>query len=146
MACIQLDPKVAPNRGDMGPRNFDFIPFSQPSQDIANNAHTTEAKARDDLRRVVRRRAMHSYLREKRHNNNKQKQLTQPKNPRLVTQRHSINIIPWGNSVDPFDTAPIKLEAYMYDLLQFCEYPLYSHSSTGNVSLMGFLSRLNLCL
>lgn len=76
---------------------------------------------RDELRRVVRRRVMNTYLREKRQNNNKQKPSTQSDNLNLATERHAIDMIPLGNSEDPFNTAPIKLEAYMYDLLQFCE-------------------------
>lgn len=135
MACVQLDTKVASNRDDIAPRDFDFIPFTQPSENIANNAKIKEARARDELRRVVRKRAMATYLREKRQNSKEQKQST-----RLeilsMGQRHTIDTVPYGSSVDPFNTAPIKLEAYMYDLLQFCEHPFSSHSSTSNIGLI----------
>ena len=123
------------NRGDIAPKIFDFIPFTQSLQDIAIDTKTEESRSRDELRRVVRRRVMATYLRE---NSNKQKPSTRPESLSAVDQRHEIGIVSCGNSVNPFNTAPIKLEAYMYDLLQFCKYPLYSHSSTDNISLVTF--------
>ena len=120
MTCILIDHRVAADQGDIGQRNFDFIPFAHPSRDKAFDTRTKEARARDELRRVVRRRVMNTYLREKR-NDTKQKPSTQSGNLNMATERHAIDTIPCGNTQDPFNTAPIKLEAYMYDLLQFCE-------------------------
>jgi hypothetical protein len=137
---------VATNWSDVESRNFDFISVTQPSQKTVSNAKSEEARTRDELRTVIRRRVMATYLREKRQNSNKQKPPTQSESPGLATKRHAIGIAPHDNSTDPFSTAPIKLEAYMYDLLQFCEYSLSSLSPTSNLGLIATLYRLHIRL
>ncbi|KAL5343192.1 hypothetical protein BJX70DRAFT_354792 [Aspergillus crustosus] len=85
---------------DANPKRYDFVNYTGAVKDDSSS------------RKVIQRNAMLHHLREKRRED--------VEKIHTKIAKHGSPLLPQVHAVDPFNTAPLKMEPYVYDVLSYC--------------------------